>query len=109
KLQVLLPHMVEVLQDGHTDVRMNVLLVFRNVMGHLTRKEASSIAVHLAEKLPPFFDDESNQMRELSISLFRDAVEAVVGHDKRRMKKKVRRSLIPLFFHMCDKHNSVAR
>lgn len=48
-------------------------------------------------------------MRELSISLFRDAVETVVGNDKRRMKKKVRRGLLPLFFHMHDETDSVSK
>ncbi|XP_029862013.1 maestro heat-like repeat family member 5 [Aquila chrysaetos chrysaetos] len=48
-------------------------------------------------------------MRELSISLFRDVMETVVGKDKRRMKKKVRRGLLPLFFHMCDETDSVAK
>lgn len=48
-------------------------------------------------------------MRELSISLFRDVMETVVGNDKKRMKKKVRRGLIPLFLHMCDETDSVAK
>lgn len=48
-------------------------------------------------------------MRELSISLFRDVMETVVGNDKKRMKKKVQRGLIPLFFHMCDETDSVAK
>lgn len=48
-------------------------------------------------------------MRELSISLFRDVMETVVGNDKKRMKKKVQRGLIPLFFHTCDETDSVAK
>ncbi|KFQ93902.1 Maestro heat-like repeat-containing protein family member 7, partial [Nipponia nippon] len=109
KMQVLLPHVMEVLQDGNTAVKMKALEVIRNVMGHLKRKEASSIAVQLVEKLLPLFDDESSQMRELSISFFRDMLETVVRSDKKRMKKKVRRGLLPLFFHKHDETDSVAR
>ncbi|KAF1475836.1 hypothetical protein FQV18_0016886, partial [Eudyptula minor novaehollandiae] len=109
KIQVLLPHITEVLHDGNRGIKMKALVVFRNVMRHLKRKEASPIAVQLVEELLPLLDDESSQMRELSISLFRDVVETVVGKDKRRMKKKVRRSLLPLFFHMHDETDSVAK
>ena len=48
-------------------------------------------------------------MRELAISLFRDAVETVVGNDKRRMKKEAERGLLPLFLHMHDEAESVAK
>lgn len=57
KMQVLLPHIMEVFQEGDTDIKMKALLVFRNMMGHLKRKEASPIAVQLAEKLLRLFDD----------------------------------------------------
>ncbi|XP_074876964.1 maestro heat-like repeat-containing protein family member 7 [Buteo buteo] len=109
KIQVLRPHIAEVFRNGNTDIKMKVLMVFRNVMGHLKRTEASAMALQLAEELLPLFDDESSQMRELSISLFRDVMETVVGNDKKRMKKKVRRGLIPLFLHMCDETDSVAK
>ena len=48
-------------------------------------------------------------MRELSIRLFKQVVETVVGSDKRRMKKKVRRGLLPLYFHTHDETDSVAK
>ncbi|KAM6387490.1 maestro heat-like repeat-containing protein family member 7 [Pluvialis apricaria] len=109
KMQVLLPRIVEFLKDGHTDVKINVLVIFRNVMSHLEREEASPIAVQLVEEFLPLFDIESSQLRELSISLFRDLMETVVGKDKRRMKKKVQRGLLPLFFHTHDETESVAK
>lgn len=52
---------------------------------------------------------ESSQLRELSICLFRDMMETVVRRDKRRMKKKIQRVLVPLFFHMNDQTESVAK
>ena len=48
---------MEVLQDDSTDLKMKALVVLRNMMGHLQRKEASPIAMQLAESLRPLFDD----------------------------------------------------
>ena len=48
-------------------------------------------------------------MRELSISLFRDVVQTVVGNGKRRMKKEVQGCLLLLFFHTHDEADTVAR
>ena len=56
-MQVILPHMMEVLQDDNRGIKVKALLVFRNVVPHLTRKEASPFAVQLAEELLPLFDD----------------------------------------------------
>ncbi|KGL89229.1 Maestro heat-like repeat-containing protein family member 7, partial [Charadrius vociferus] len=109
KMQVLLPHIVEFLEDGHTDIKMNVLVIFRNMMSHLEREEASPIAVQLVEEVLPLFEAESSRLRELSISLFRDLVETLVKKDKRMMKKKVQRGLLPLFFHTHDGTESVAK
>ncbi|KAK4806335.1 hypothetical protein QYF61_017204, partial [Mycteria americana] len=117
KMQVLLPRIMEVLQDGDTDIKTKALVVFRNVMGHLKRQEASPFAVQLVEELLPLFDDstfppsyqESSQLRELSISLFRDLVESVVGSNKKRMKNDMWRVLVPLFLRMSDQTDSVAK
>ncbi|KAK4806342.1 hypothetical protein QYF61_017211 [Mycteria americana] len=109
KMQVLLPRIMEVLQDGDRDIKTKALVVFRNVMGHLKRKEASPFAVQLVEELLPLFDDESSQLRELSISLFRDLVESVVGSNKKRIKNDMWRVLVPLFLRMSDQTDSVAK
>ncbi|XP_074454477.1 uncharacterized protein LOC141747704 [Larus michahellis] len=52
---------------------------------------------------------ESSRLQELSISLFRDLVEAVVGNDRKSMKKEVQRGVLPLFFHTQDKTDSVSK
>ncbi|KAM6307937.1 uncharacterized protein O3Q21_012184 [Podargus strigoides] len=109
KMQVLLPHMLEVLQHSVEENRMKALLLFPHVMSHLSMMEASPIAVQLAEKLLPLFDEGSSALRELSIRLFRDLLEAVVGSDKERMEEIARRALLPLFLHMSDQSDSVAQ
>ena len=206
KIPVLLPDIMETLQDANSDVKMKALVFLRNMMGHMKREEASLIALQLAEKLLPLFDDvrlpwepqpcrwalckdscpsaqpcgqrsgrapllaplawpfralgpfshgcrsgpqllcsgsnpgasplpsatltplltvgreqlllkslcpppyqESSQLRELSICLFKDMMQMVVGNDKQQMKKNMWRSLLPLFFHMSDQNDSVAK
>ncbi|KAM6044715.1 maestro heat-like repeat-containing protein family member 7 [Theristicus caerulescens] len=96
-------------ENGNTDNKMKALFVFRNVLGHMSREKASLTALQLVEKLLPLFDDESRQLRELSICLFRDVLQMVVGKDKKQMEENVRRSLLPLFFRMSDQSGSVAK
>ncbi|XP_069633877.1 maestro heat-like repeat-containing protein family member 7 [Haliaeetus albicilla] len=109
EMHILLSDILRTLNNGDTDIKMKALLVFRNLLRHMKRKEASHITLQLAGKLLPLIDDESSQLRELSICLFRDMMETVVGRDKRRMKKKIQRVLVPLFFHMNDQTGSVAK
>ncbi|KAM9610620.1 maestro heat-like repeat-containing protein family member 7 [Morphnus guianensis] len=109
EMHILLSDILRTLNNCDTDIKVKALLVFRNLLRHMKRKEASHITLQLAGKLLPLIDDESSQLRELSICLFRDMMETVVGRDKRRMKKKIRRVLVPLFFHMNDQTESVAK
>jgi len=48
-------------------------------------------------------------VRELSISLLKDMMKIVVGRNKKKMKKKVQRVLLPLFLQMNDQMESVAK
>ncbi|KAK2511888.1 hypothetical protein Q9966_016536 [Columba livia] len=109
KMTVMLPDLMWVLQYGNKAIKIKALVVFRNVMAQLEREKASPTAVQLAEFLLPFFDDELSQLRESSISLFRDLMKMVVRSDKREMKNTVRRGLLPLFFRMSDQVQSVAK
>ncbi|KAK2519482.1 hypothetical protein Q9966_013887 [Columba livia] len=109
KMEVMLPDLLWVLQYGNKAIKIKALVVFRNVMAQLERKEATPMAVLLAEFLPPFFDDELSQLREMSISLFRDLMKVLVGNNKRKTKNRVRLGLLPLFFHMSDQTQSVAK
>ncbi|XP_074932071.1 maestro heat-like repeat-containing protein family member 1 [Phalacrocorax aristotelis] len=106
KIQVLLPDVVETLQDAN---KRMALLVFQNMVHYMKRKKASHTALQFSEKLLLLFDDECSQLRETSICLFKDLMEAVVWCDRRRMKTKVWRGLLPLFFHMSDQSPSVAK
>ena len=49
------------------------------------------------------------ELRELSISLFRDLMKTVVRKNKRQVKTKVEMGLFPLIFHMSDQIHSVAK
>lgn len=48
-------------------------------------------------------------MRKHSVLLHRDAVDVAVGTHAKQMRKEVRRSLMPLFFHLHDEDHSVAQ
>nr|XP_021150235.1 uncharacterized protein LOC110362641 isoform X2 [Columba livia] len=52
---------------------------------------------------------EQSQMRESSISPFRDLMKMVVENHKREMKNIAQEGLLPLFFHMSDQTWSVAK
>ncbi|CAM9168897.1 unnamed protein product [Bubo scandiacus] len=109
KLTVLLPDILETLTDANADVKTKALVLFINVMGHMKREEANLISLRLAEELLPLFDDESSQLRELSIRLFKDVIKTAVGRNKKTMAKTVQSGLLPLFFHMSDQIESVAK
>ncbi|XP_064357850.1 maestro heat-like repeat-containing protein family member 7 isoform X2 [Dromaius novaehollandiae] len=109
KMQGLLPDLMEVLQGANTDISMKALVVSGNVIRHMDRAAVGPIALQLAEKLMPLFDDESSQVRELSICRFKEVMELVEGSSRKQMQKKVRRCLLPLFFHVNDETQSVAK
>jgi len=48
---------MELLQNENEDIKMKALVVIQKLMGHLEKAEASPIAVQLAEKLLPLFDE----------------------------------------------------
>ncbi|KAM6042948.1 maestro heat-like repeat-containing protein family member 7 [Theristicus caerulescens] len=57
KILVLLPDIMASQENANADNKMKALLVFRNVLGHMSREEASLTALQLVEKLLPLFDD----------------------------------------------------
>ncbi|KAK2517678.1 hypothetical protein Q9233_012934 [Columba guinea] len=109
KILVLLPDIMDAVQYASSDVKRKALVVCRNMMGHLGREEASPITLQLAESLLRLFDDESSLVRELSIRLFKDVLETVVGRNKKMMRRTVKLVLLPLFLRMQDQSKSVAK
>ncbi|XP_015705415.1 maestro heat-like repeat-containing protein family member 7 [Coturnix japonica] len=104
---------METLQFANTPISspitVKVLNIFRNAMHHLGKRHASPFALELAEKILPLFNHASSEVREGSIRLFKDVMDAVVWLKKRSMKKTVRRGLLPLLFQMSDETPSVAQ
>ncbi|XP_040398461.1 uncharacterized protein LOC121062495 [Cygnus olor] len=109
QIPVLLPGIMEGLQAAKADTKMKALLLIGNVMGHVKRKQASSIALQVAGEILPLFNDECSQVQELSICLYNKVMQVVLWCHKRQMKKIVRRGLLPLFFHLSDQTQSVAK
>ncbi|NXG81865.1 MROH1 protein, partial [Stercorarius parasiticus] len=106
---VLLPYIMELLQDADSDARAVALPVLGNMLWLLERNASSLTALALPDKLWPLFEDESGAVRELSIRLFQDTMGLVVGAEKKQMKKKVWHSLLPLLLHLHDQDKNVAK
>ncbi|OXB51113.1 hypothetical protein ASZ78_016435, partial [Callipepla squamata] len=109
EIRALLPTIMETTSTGNTDIILEALRIFKNVMRHMGMREASSSAVTVAEKMLPLFNHVSSEVRESSIRLFRDLMEAVVWWQKGSMKKNVRGGLLPLLLRMSDEIPSVAQ
>ncbi|OXB55746.1 hypothetical protein ASZ78_004229 [Callipepla squamata] len=100
--------MFTVLSDN-ANIALKLLTVFRNTLNHLGKREASSFALELSENLLPLFNHVSSEVRECSIHLFKDLMEAVVLWHWGNMKENVRRGLLPLLFRLSDETPSVAQ
>ncbi|CAN0036084.1 unnamed protein product [Bubo scandiacus] len=109
KLQVLLPDLRDALWDDNADNKRKALVLFRNVLAVMNKHKASPIALQLSDELLHLFDNESSQVRELSIGLFKDVITLVPRASWRQLKKNTQKSLIPLFFHLSDQVESVAK
>eukprot|EP00075_Anas_platyrhynchos_P015489 XP_027304742.1 uncharacterized protein LOC113842259 isoform X3 [Anas platyrhynchos] len=109
KLPVLLPGIIQGLHVARADTKMKALLLIGNVMDHVKRKQASSIALQVAGDILPLFNDECSQLQELSICLYNKVMQAALWYHKRQLKKVVQRGLLPLFFHLSDQTQSVAK
>lgn len=57
KLPVLLPGIIQGLHVARADTKMKALLLIGNVMDHVKRKQASSIALQVAGDILPLFND----------------------------------------------------
>lgn len=65
RIPVLLPGIMEGLQAAKADTKLKALLLIGNVMGHVKRKQASSIALQVAGEILPLFNDV-RLLRDLS-------------------------------------------
>ncbi|PKU28385.1 maestro heat-like repeat-containing protein family member 7 [Limosa lapponica baueri] len=108
-LQGLLPEVMKLLQDGDGEIMMAALTVLSNLLPVVDWHMAGPVALELVKTLLPLFENESSDVRERSMLLWRDAMEVAVQPRNKQMRKHVQRSLMPLFFHLHDKDHSVAQ
>ncbi|CAM4620679.1 unnamed protein product [Lepidochelys kempii] len=109
KFQHQLPVIVEQLHGADRDIISNAITVLRDILTGMDRQSASPVAVRVAEKLLPFFHDESSKLRVLSITLFKHLLELVRGPSRRKMKEHVLRSLVPLLLLLHDERPNVSQ
>ncbi|CAM5122941.1 unnamed protein product [Natator depressus] len=109
KLQRQLPVVMERLHEADRDIISNAITVLRDILAGMDRQSASPVAVQVAEKLLPFFHDESSKLRVLSIALFKHLLELVRGPSRRKMKEHVLQSLVPLLLLLHDERPNVSQ
>uniref|UniRef100_A0A8C3B6V9 Uncharacterized protein n=1 Tax=Cairina moschata TaxID=8855 RepID=A0A8C3B6V9_CAIMO len=109
KMEFLLPEIMGILPELEGDVAGNALFVIKRVLKEMTIRTASPTALQLAERLPAFFDSESSSTQLQSIHFFRDVMKLFAAREKEQLKTRVRQGVIPLFFHLHDENQQVAK
>ncbi|KAF1560143.1 hypothetical protein FQV10_0006028, partial [Eudyptes schlegeli] len=102
RMQSLLPRLVELLQEADGEVVGMTLSVLRKVLLARDIPLTSCIALQLAERLRPLFDNDANCVQLLSIHLFQHVMEFVEEVGKKPLKTHVHQSLLPLLCHLHD-------
>ncbi|XP_039411479.1 maestro heat-like repeat-containing protein family member 7 [Corvus cornix cornix] len=100
--------LMELLRNADGEVVRMTLSVFLNVLLNKDILISSPTAPRLAEALQPLFNNDNSLVQLLSIQLFQEVMELVVEKGKKPLKRHVRQSLLPLFFHCHDENQRVA-
>ncbi|XP_053824418.1 uncharacterized protein LOC128802193 isoform X2 [Vidua chalybeata] len=108
KMKGLLPEMLKFLGHWSWDISVMALDTFHNLLGQLKKKEASSMAVNVAQRLWFLFDAKEDCVRERSISLFGELLGKTAWRDKKAMRRNSWKALVQLVLHMSDQVPSVA-
>ncbi|KFQ22620.1 hypothetical protein N331_08380, partial [Merops nubicus] len=102
KTLVLLPHVMERLQGTDSETSAATLAVLGEMLRLLDQRTLRCTAPALADLLWQLFGNELDTVRECSIRLFQDMMGLMVGAKRKKIKKEVRKSLLPLVFHLYD-------
>nr|XP_041573345.1 maestro heat-like repeat-containing protein family member 7 [Taeniopygia guttata] len=102
------PRLLELLGDAQEYVVSMTLSVLTNILENEHILISSTTAPKLAEALLPLFDHDDVHMQLLSLDLFFKVMDLVVDKEKKPLKRIVRQSLLPLFFHCHNKNECVA-
>ncbi|XP_071666718.1 maestro heat-like repeat-containing protein family member 6 isoform X2 [Patagioenas fasciata] len=108
KMRFLVHRLTDVLQDTDMDMVRMSLSVLSKVIRDPRFPISTPIALQLAERLRPLFDNESWYVQQLSVSIFKEVIERVAGDGKKLLKTLVHQSLLPLIFHVHDENKAVA-
>ncbi|CAN8177316.1 unnamed protein product [Coccothraustes coccothraustes] len=109
KMKGLLPEMLQFLGHWSWDVSVMALDTFHNILGHLKKKEASSVALKAVQRLWNLFDAKEDCVRERSISLFGALLGKTTWRNKEAMRRNSWKALVRLVLHMSDQAPGVAK
>ncbi|KAK2532021.1 hypothetical protein Q9966_008295 [Columba livia] len=108
KMRFLVQRLTDLLQDTDMDMVRMTLSVLSKVIQGPGFRISTPIALQLAQRLQPLFDNESWYVRHLSVSIFKEVIERVPDDGKKPLKTLVHQSLLPLIFHVFDENKAVA-
>ncbi|XP_064925341.1 maestro heat-like repeat-containing protein family member 7 isoform X2 [Columba livia] len=108
KMRFLVQRLTDLLQDTDMDMVRMTLSVLSKVIQGPGFRFSTPIALQLAQRLQPLFDNESWYVRHLSVSIFKEVIERVPDDGKKPLKTLVHQSLLPLIFHVFDENKAVA-
>ncbi|KAK2532035.1 hypothetical protein Q9966_008308 [Columba livia] len=127
KMRFLVQRLTDLLQDTDMDMVRMTLSVLRKVVRDPSVPISTPIALQLAQRLQPLFDNDQVHLRQLvlsscplpvhqeswyvqqlSVSIFKEVIEHVANDGKKPLKTLVHQSLLPLIFHVFDENKAVA-
>ncbi|CAN8219773.1 unnamed protein product [Coccothraustes coccothraustes] len=101
--------LMELLKDADGELVGLTLSVLSNMLQDNKVAIPVPIGLQLAEALQPLFDSDTSHVQLLSICLFREMIVYLKKEGKNSLKMCVRRSLLPLFYHLYDENQRVAK
>nr|XP_023422860.1 maestro heat-like repeat-containing protein family member 7 [Cavia porcellus] len=110
RLQILQPQILNCCYSSNGDIVMETFLVLKHLLENLTWKNSSSFLIHLAFKLEPFFEEESEHLRLLAFQIYSHLLVKV----KRSvlvfpLKHQIFNMIVCLVLHLQDVNSDVAQ
>ncbi|XP_060541195.1 maestro heat-like repeat-containing protein family member 7 [Pantherophis guttatus] len=102
KLVPILPDILSRLKDVNRKINVKTLKLLPCLLKNLTQEEANLVALDVAIRILPLFDDASNKVRLAAVSTFSSLFDLVKRRCKDQMKSIAIQSLVPLLIHLHD-------
>ncbi|XP_058045150.1 maestro heat-like repeat-containing protein family member 1 [Ahaetulla prasina] len=102
KLVPALPDILARLKDVNRRINVKALKLLPCLLKNLSHEEANLVALDVAIRILPLFDDASNKVRLAAVSTFSFLFDLVKRRGKDQMRDMAIQSLVPLLIHLHD-------